>query len=665
MAEFGVNATQLSQAQGAGSGPVAAVQIPVTGDAGISSAVSNLGNAFNLFVKDRDAQRKAEADAIKQRVVGEYVKKQEAINQGVRFGTINPVEAKMRSRSLFGSYAAGNSEFIADFEAAAKALRGNTELGDVEEKVKVDQAFEQSAKLAAQAAGYTFVQGMTPEQEASQIAAHQAAIRSDADFGRLSRKHAEERAAGTYTQSVQDREAKEFSFKLINEIADTNFTASYDVVRSLATAMKAGSVSPEDAQLQWDQKMKTISAQIQSVAGLNPELAAPYRTLFAELQATGLKLLDPTKASAEAEDQVKLLIARAKLVALAEPGVKEIVATSQLMGQNAQLALSASPAVSRLISKLTSTSVDSGKPVETVVGNPEVEREALGFLRKSLEDFNKGTFKDPKAAVEAKNAIDQTLQQIGDALGKRGVDAKYLKNVAEFVASPEFGQYASKNPIDAEALSAAVRSFQLMYEPTVIKGINNSIRAAVQTSTGLSPNRAKTGAKVTEGTTVKFDPTKIKAVFNGSGINFEFTNPSTDPQVARMEREVVISLRQSQAAVNQLLHMGAHMEGTTNYAKFWEKNKSKLLPQFFSPEEAPAPKPGEKAVVPDGELKFKLEKDLKQAASFTEEELKPDTPENIARRNEQDKIAIQKELERKDLTAEMKAILQRELDRLK
>jgi len=219
MAQFGIEATQLSAPQGAVASPVAPVTAGLL-DNGVGGA---LGNIVNIFAKGIESNQKAEAEALKKSVVSSYVKGQQKINEAARSGQMSPSEAKMRSRAHFGEFASGYSEYISDIEGAAKALRGNTELGDVEDEVKAGQDLQKAAKTAAQSAGFTFIPGMTSAQEQSQIDAHQASVRADAEMSRLLRNNAEKRAQGTYDQGVADREAKDLSLRLINTIADTNF----------------------------------------------------------------------------------------------------------------------------------------------------------------------------------------------------------------------------------------------------------------------------------------------------------------------------------------------------------------------------------------------------------------------------------------------------------
>jgi hypothetical protein len=670
MAQFGIEATQLSAPQGAGASPVA----PVTAGIMDNGAGGALGGILNIFAKGLENKQKEEAAALKQGVVGSFVKGQQKINEAVRSGQMTPSEAKMRSRAHFGEFAAGYSEFIGDIEGAAKALRGNTELGDVEDEVKAGLDLHNSAKAAAQSSGYSFVPGMTKAQEQSQIDAHQASTRAEAEMARLYRKNAEERAQGTFDQGIADREAKETSVRLINTIADTNFTASYDYAQSLSQAVRAGTISQEDASLEWNRKMGSINAQIQAAAGTNPELAGPYRTLFADLQGLGDKLLDPKTQLDVLESEVKMITNRAKLTLLQKPRIATIVAASALMGQNATLALQSTAPVIEAVTSIFSESVDSPLPKSQIVGNPEIEKEVFNFTTASLKSFNRGDFKNnPKAAVEMKNTVDNILQQITDVTTRRGANPKSLTEAAKFLASPEFGEYASKNRIDTEAQIGAIKAMEILYNKEVAGAINREIQTAVTTQDRFGAESAIDAANRTraagsaqgaaapvKSTTTQFDPKKLKIVFKGAGVHFELENPSSDVAVARMERSVINSLKKAQVAINQQVHMGAHLEGSVDYAKYWEATKHILAAGFFSP---PERKEGEQPVGGS----YKLEKDLPATAANTPSEnasaARREPPEVKANRVAQDIIAIKSEI-KKATDPETKRILENELRKL-
>jgi len=581
MAEFGVQATQLSAPSGAGTGSIA----PAT--AGIlDNGVGNLiGGIFQTFAKGLQADQRAQAEAMKQGVVSSYTKKQAAINSAVASGGISPSEAGMRSRKLFNEYAAGNSEYIGDIENAAKALRGFSEMGEAEAKVKEEQDLNKSRISAAQSAGYPITKGMDQSTIDKMVDAHQTSVRVDAELSRSYRKTEADRAAGKYNQEVNDREQKTLGLRLINEIADTNLDASGSYAQQLGKDMRANKLTPEAAQMEWSRYTGRIMAQLQSAAGMNPELAAPYRTLFDSMIKTGQGILDPKADADKLDAEIKMIVNRSKLLALQEPGIASTVAASQLLGQNAELGLAASGSVVRLMAKMGVTGVTESHTIPPIMGDKEVEKGVLGMTKASIDKlYTKSYTDEPKAKKELENTINLTLSQIGDSLGKPGADAKYLKGVADFIASPQFGKYATEHPLDASALSAASKTFKLQYESQIVRGIDQQLSTVIKQQVSVPEPEGRSGPRGQVAQTVRkpFDISNVNVVFNGTGVSFAMKNTPVNPAERAGSQAVITQLNAAQAGVNQLIHIGAHMSGTTNYAKFWEENKHVILPRMFS-----------------------------------------------------------------------------------
>jgi hypothetical protein len=332
-----------------------------------------------------------------------------------------------------------------------------------------------------------------------------------------------------------------------------------------------------------------------------------------------------------------------------------VVASSQLLGANSQLALRASPVVAEAIASMTTSGPDNPSVKMQVVGNPEVEKDTFKILNEGIKKLNTGTYKDnDKAREEIKNTVDNILQQFGDAATKRGIDAKTLQPAIDFFSSPEFGVYAKSGNFDIEALDAAKKTLDVSYQRTVIDVVDKAVQRVVTTNTGLKPNRAATGEKLAP-TTAQFDTSKVVPTFNGTGITFKFGTPATTPQEVAMERQVMNELKQASQAITKLIHIGAHMEGSTEYGKFWEANKHILLPRFFSapeaPKESPAPVKRNKA-------------EDKMAAEASNINYTPDNTEEGKRRTEQDVLAIKSELSRKGLSPTARRILEDELKKL-
>lgn len=577
MADFGVNATQLSAPQGAGANVVAPVE-ERTVSTSMVGALASVGDIITTGIK---SALKANAEQTKEAVVGKYVNEQSDLNRALASGSISPQEASARSRALFTKYSGNYSGYIEDFGKAATALKGFSELGTAEKAVETAADLRKSAITSAQSAGYQFFPGMSTVAEDAQLRAYSIGQRSRAEFDDQAKRNAERRAQGTFDQGVASQEAKQTGVRIINDIAGSQIAAVREFGVSLGEAVRSNRITPEDAQARLLDRFSTINMALQSAAGVNPELAAPYRSIFNDVQKLSEQFIDPKVNLANLTAQVDTLVNRQKLLAMQDPTAAKTVAVSQLFGNNAQVLLSATPAVAQTITKMFSTDPDSETYVPPVVGNPEVEKDAFKFLKQSMSSLTNGQYTDNvKAKDEMERSVRHVLRQTADTIG-RGASAKTLQEAASFFASSEYGKWSSENKIDPQEQLAAYRAFQLTYEPAVVKGVEKKLNEAFISNTGLVPVRGVTGATL-KPTTTTLDKENFTVSFNGSGIMFGMKQQPTDPLQARYASEALKSMKTSQDAVNQLVRIGAHMEGTTNYAKFWEENKHIYLPSFFS-----------------------------------------------------------------------------------
>jgi len=77
--------------------------------------------------------------------------------------------------------------------------------------------------------------------------------------------------------------------------------------------------------------------------------------------------------------------------------------------------------------------------------------------------------------------------------------------------------------------------------------------------------------------------TPLSAVCVGSGIVFDVKDVPNDPVSQRNARAAIDALNTSQKAINEVIRLGAHTQGSTDYAKQWEDNKHVYFPTMFSP----------------------------------------------------------------------------------
>lgn len=578
MADFSVQATQLSAPQGSGANVVNPVQIAPTESRDIPAIGMGLvSSVVDVFNKGMIETRKADAEKRKNIVVNAYIQQEAAINDAVESGQMSPSEAAARSRSNFNKNAASHGEFIEDFEKAGRALRGFTAKGESEKKVETLEKRREADISEAQKRGFTFVPGMSGKAEDAQIEASKTGIRAEADLAAMYKRNAEARAQGTFDQGVAAKEAKDLSIKLINDIAGSNIGAFQEFVKTTGDAVRNGTMAPEMAKSVLNERYVNINAAIQAAAKTDPELAAPYRTLFDSINKIGVEMIDPKTNMEDAQNRLTLIQTKMKLVAMQDPKIAAAVVANQLLPNNPSLALSSAPEGVRAITILSSIPVGDKTYTPTVVGNPDAEEPTLKLLKGGLSSLKSGKVQDKEiATLQASNSINHILKQTGELIDK-GADPKQLKGVAAFFASPEYAGFVSSNAMDPQAAGAAKKAFQLLYEPAIIQGVQ--ARMTETLARGLAEGGGASKVKAPAPTTMA-DAVDIK--FSGSGILFEpKAKPGLVPSELRSQRAMVESLRSSQQGINQLIHIGAHMEGSTDYNKYWEDNKHIYMPGYF------------------------------------------------------------------------------------
>lgn len=585
MADFSVSETQLSAPQGAGSSAVQAVQIPAPVTEGLMQTV---GTVVDLFSKGLLESRKAEAEKAKHTVVNSYIREVSTLNDALSSGQMNPSQAKMRSRAVFNKYAAGYGEYIQEFEKAAKALSGQTEIGEAEDVIETEKKRREQLITQAQSRGLSFLPGMTKEAEDATIEASQAGVRAEASLAATYKRQEAERAAGTYDAAVEARVAKQQGVQIINDLAGTNLNAFSAYGATLKDLVSSGKTTRQEAETTLNLRFNQISAAIQSASATNPELASPYRTLFQSVYDNALNSLNPENNAKELEDQLKVIKTKMKLVAMQDPKVAALVVTNELIPNN--VALQSSVEAVRALNILST--LPSGTPgyIPQIVGNPDAEPDTLKMLKSGLQELSQGKSGNKElASVQASNSLNHILKQTGQALDQ-GASPESLKGIASFFASTEYGTFSKSGKLDPEAAGAAKKTFQMLYEPAIVKGVTEKLNVTLNR---IIPRGGQSATGVTERTKLG-DVVDIK--FSGSGIVFEAkTKEGLRPEEIASQKSAIESLRSAQLGVNQLIHIGAHLEGSTDYAKHWEDNKYIYMPSVF-----PDPKRLKPGAVVDG-----------------------------------------------------------------
>lgn len=571
MADFTVN---LTGPQGAGATPVAPVQEQVIPD-GDNKLLSGI---VDIFAKGLVADNKSKALERKNAVVGEYVKNEGVYSDALVTGQWGASQVGSASRANFNKMIASYPEYATELMEARKAVYDGTETGEAQKKVDAEIAFRQKEKERASAAGYTFFSGMSPATEEKTIAASQATVRINAEFDAVVKRNAEQRAqAGegravqNHTLQIQDYQDKQNAVKGLLEIADRNFDSLNGMANDL---LNDPSKSFEERLALYDRNVQRIKTGMVAISAKNPEMAAPWQRLIDDMQGTFTKLADPKNKTeselAALKTQFETQQYKAKLLITADPSARAAVAVTSLFPNNpALMTLATDPVVKGILAQYGMGPL-AGQNAPAVVGTPN-EKGALKMIKNALNLMQSGKANgDPaKNSEEAVNTVNEVLKQTGQM--DTGLPASTLKELGSFYSSPEFGKLSAEGKIDMPTMQNAKRVFQVAYEPAVRDAVTERL-TSIGTASRL--DFQVSGGQVVISSRAPSDKRSVGQMIGGAfNIEKGLQGNTSNADVA--------AIKEAAGGLNTLVKIGAHMSGTTDYAKYWEDNKHFLLPTVF------------------------------------------------------------------------------------
>lgn len=572
--DFSVNATRMPEQQNTVGRDIVS---PVQEQAVTINPIPALTDIAGMFMTASKANAKADAEAQKQAVVGAYAKEQQRINDGIASGEIRPDRAATQSRALFGKYMAGYTMYAEDLHKINNAMRTGSELGQAEEVAKTAAETQKARESAARANGVTIYPWMDASTKEAMLQSNESSMRAEREFRQRVAQNTEQRAMSADERTMVDRARKEDSLKLLTEVAGNSLNGSSAFLQDLSSKVSQGTIPREQAELMLTQHFSTIEAALQASAGLNGEMAGAYRSLFSDMKQLGMKSLDPKTAAEGSKAAFDELMYKSKLVAITrDPALKATVVANSLMGGNAVTVLKSLTPITDYIDYASRVDGSKGEGyVPQIVGNPGVEKDVLNFLTPAIKKVNEGGYKDnEKATKEAVTTVNNILKQTADLQNDPTVkqDPKKLADLATFFASPDYGTFVSKGMINPSAAQAAKQTWQSTYEPAVRQSIQTRLNTW-ETSLASQSGGGVKGVKLVDAIDIKYD---------GSGISFvPKAGAPMEPYQKKQQEAAIAELNAVKAGINQSLHIGAHMEGSTDYNKYWEENKHLYVPQLY------------------------------------------------------------------------------------
>lgn len=578
MAEFGIQATELSAPQGAGNTVLnPATTMPLDNGVG-----ENISNFFNIFQKGLERDQKQRSDQLKMSIIKDYSRQQQAINDAIDSGGLAGDAAVRRSRILFNKFMGAYPEFEKELTGVATAFKGFSQVGEAQEQVKTEEDLRKSLIREAQAAGAMPVDaGLGRTAQDAYIRAYQTDKAAQEAFMRTVRKNEEARASGRYSNDLIDRDLRDTSARLLNDLTNTHLDKIYATAEDLRSRIKGGGLDKLTAEGELNKQFSKIEQSIAAIASKNPELVSMYRGIFDDARKAALTTIDPANDAKAYKDAFDATLYKTKLLAMEQPGVASRVAVSQLFGNDPSLVLQLTGQSGKLISTLDSfIQAPNGKAITPqVTGTPD-DKPVLDFLRKNMQMYNSGTVKDSNGTKqELTNGIKSYLKQLGKLQNEDGLDPKQLQAAVDFFSSADYRKFAQENKLSASELSPAMQTFQLHYMNSAVDTIGNSLENIVTTRSEYIRD-PKTNEQKLVLKDEKLDMDQLQVEFDGVGVSFKMPGYSNNPAMQSAQRKALSEMNNISKAVNKLINLGANMEGK-DPAKYWEERKYDLLPKVF------------------------------------------------------------------------------------
>lgn len=566
MADFNVN---LSGPQASGAGAIQPVQ-----ERTIPEDHSLLNGIVDIFAKGLEGKRKDDANSRKAAVMSEYINNEKVYTDALTTGQWNASQVGMASRANFTKILASYPEYTTELMEAKRAVYDGTEVGEAQKEMDRAVALRENDKKRASEAGYVFYAGMGEKAENTTLDAFKYSQKAKEEMEEIRKRQADDRAANaedrsqaTHNITIQEHKDKETATRGLVMVADRNLSQLSETVTDL---MANPTMSFEAKLMVHKGNVNRIKQGLLSVAATNPAMAAPWQKLVDDIDMTAEKMLDPkAKATGELDalkNQYDTLIYQAKLATITNPKLLKFVIASDLFKDPAQITLHGSAVIGEWLAG-TASGDPSYKP--TPVVGTDSEKGALRAFKGALSNLNSGKVADKeKATKEAVNVANELMKQTTKVDGS--ISPSALKELSSFYSSSEFGTLAATGKIDMKVMQQAKQVFQVGYEPAVRQAIVARLGETIQRSPG------RDGANRGQPVQTMLETIDIK--FSGAGVEFVDKKGSSQTLYSSFDRR---GLDVAKDGLNTLIRMGAHMEGTTDYGKYWEANKHYLLPTVF------------------------------------------------------------------------------------
>lgn len=584
MADFSVRATELSNPQGAGSQPIR----PVQGPAGFSPDLSAVGNLFQGMVN------KTKADDPWKANLDEFTKRNALIEQAQQTGGLDNATAKIKRNQLVTEFQVTGAEngWGLDYQKQLSQLVGYTRTGtgaaDADALVTKQREDEQALFLDAQKQG--LFQDVTDfnlldEQAKKRLLSAQQSIRfAEANAKRAAEQRAELRAinAEGRASTAAQRDAQDYQIKK-DAIAAVGpmLKDSYDLIDSQLThLMKAPGLDDAQKKQSFAGAIATMRSQAFTMLQGDQTAYQNYNANLSDMEKIGYDILDPTKRSEALESEYKRRLAAAKLAITDDPSALKAAGFAAIFPNTPTLQMAIGTVGMRAFSQ-DLIAGEKQKPLPSIVtGDVPTQKATLGAAREAVRTSMDGT---TPGSQEKFNAAASTFAGTVKAVSTfRAGQTNTMEYALEAIASPEYATVVGKKAFNANDSIEALQTIADVYLPSFTTQLRQSLEAPMGDTRYEGGKPAVDNASLMQ--LIDFQVSSDGQVRIVKNISPELRKGITASDVY-LDTQIRNVQRTLEPRINQLIRAGAHLEGTTDYKAFFERNAPSMLRGFYAPEQ--------------------------------------------------------------------------------
>jgi hypothetical protein len=581
---FGTDMTSLAEPRGAGATPIQGVATPAS-QVTLPQGLMDIGvQAARDVAKQEQEKIKAATEQVKKSTLADYTR----IRTTIASSNMPMSEKIARMNALDSQFLTTSAEMgiTEDFKRVRDLMTSGGVTGEIDTQAKQDREWMESNTKFLRDKGVFIPEGASREYVNNLLQTQAAIETASRDFDTTRKRIEAARADTLFTQGQVDRQIKEKATETINQIGALSVESFQQQANEIVNQILAGG-NEEQLVMDLNRLMAERETIINASGAQAPEQAGVWRNLFREIHSGAMEMV--TSRGASGKRTIDRAINNAAISAsVSNPDLVRIGALNPFLGDNTMSSvLAGNKIASEYILKMLMDGSEN-KGGTNLIGSREnktAEEQSLAFVRNGI--------KTVQAGVGGQDAKDGYFRMTNNILAQLGAKSPGdladtdLKEVADFMLSPEFVHFVKQGGIDPEAASTAKRVFRQVYGESLDGGVRRALEENLPvhggggvSSTDFYPEGA---SKYIDLVDVEFSDGKVRFVpkknltFKGQG-NINVVNGLVNSKLRPVEQ-----------AINRSLKLATHLDGRTDYQKYWEENKDTFMPYMFSDPSAKIP----------------------------------------------------------------------------